>query len=388
MAPPTQASPFPAWILVGWTTIFLVGTDLFVVSPFLPLIGKDIGRSPQSLTFLVSVFSLVYAIACPVHGRVAERFSPKIVLIFGVCALAAANLYTALAPGFEHLVASRAMAGFAAAAISPMIYTLTADATAPARRASRLAIVNSGLIVSLILGAPLGLLFGSMTEWRWVFLGLAASLALMVPINVVIWTRSHEQRMARDAVFRDERLADSWPLIAGMTAWAASIYMTYTLLGTALSSRLHLDVGTIAFVLSIFGVGATLGVLSGGKLADKIGAPRVVRFSFLAMGAAFSVSALAFHSGALALLTCGLFVIALSAYGFFPAIQACAASAFTARRSTVLGLMSSALYVGITLGASLGGVIFGRLGMRQVLVASAAIALVGAALIPKPPAKG
>ncbi len=366
-----ETPAFPRWIIVGWATIFLVGTDLFIVSPFLPLMGREMGRSPQSLTVLVSVFSLVYALACPIQGRVAERFGPRAVLIFGVAALACSNAYTALAPDFEHLIASRVVAGFAAASISPMIYALTANSAEPARRASRLAFVNSGLIVSLILGAPVGLLFGNMTQWRWVFLSLAVVLAVMVPINVATWARPTTGSSPQNASQNNERLSDAWPLVAGMAAWAASVYMTYTLLGTVLATRLHLNTWAMSLVLSIFGLGATIGVFSGGKLADQIGAARVTRISFSAMAVMFCLSAFAFQFGSVMLFVLGIFFIGLSAYGFFPAIQATAATVFVARRSTVLGLMSSALYAGITLGSFVGGKIFDRQGMGEVLIASA-----------------
>ncbi len=381
MGTTADTSMLPIWIVVGWATVFLVGTDLFVVSPFLPLIGKELGRPPQSLTALVSVFSLVYAAACPIQGRVAERFGPKAVLIFGVTTLAVANAWTAFASDFTNLLCSRALAGFAAASISPMIYTLTANSIEPTRRAFRLAIVNSGLIISLILGAPLGLLLGSMTEWRWVFLGLTFLLLATIPFNLTAWASPVAGPNRQAVTPRDERLIDSWPFLAGMIAWAASVYMTYTLLGTALATRLHLDVWMTSVFLSIFGIGAMIGVLTGGRLADRVGAPRFIRMSLAAMAVMFCLSATAFHLELVSLFALGIFLVALSAYGFFPAIQAIAASAFTTRRPTVLGLMSSSLYVGITLGSLAGGVVFDAYGITLVLVVSATVACAGLALV-------
>ena len=36
----------PAGLTVGWLTMFVVGTDLFVVSPLLPMIATDYGVAP------------------------------------------------------------------------------------------------------------------------------------------------------------------------------------------------------------------------------------------------------------------------------------------------------------------------------------------------------
>jgi MFS transporter, DHA1 family, purine base/nucleoside efflux pump len=48
----------PAGIVIGWLTMFVVGTDLFVVSPVLPLISRDYDVSPASAGLCVTVFSL------------------------------------------------------------------------------------------------------------------------------------------------------------------------------------------------------------------------------------------------------------------------------------------------------------------------------------------
>ena len=364
------------WLLVSWMTVFLVGTDLFVISSFLPLIGEEVQVPPASLAILVSAFSLTYAVACPIQGRMAERWGLRTVLVSGVAALGLANLYTAMASSVLHLVISRVLAGVAAAAISPMVYALTAERAAPTQRTSRLALVNSGLVISLALGAPLGLLIGDMTDWRTVFVGLAVALWAMVPVNAAIWPAKTERRPATHAVTQ-ERLWDAWPFLLCMVAWSAGVYATYTLLGAALNQDFNASAQDMALALTCFGFGATSGVILGGRLADRIGPSRLVQLSFASMLAAFTVCHFIYRQQLYGALVVNLFVIAFVAYGFFPAIQACAAQAFTTRRPTVLGLMSSALYVGMTLGATFGAGVFRMYGLEVVLLISATAATVG-----------
>ncbi len=367
----------PIWLLVSWVTIFLVGTDLFIVSSFLPSIARELRTSPASLAILVSAFSVAYAVACPVQGWVAERLGLRTVLIAGVTSLGLANLYTAMAPDLLRLTVSRVLAGFAAAAISPVLYALTADRAAPAQRASRLALVNSGLVISLCLGAPLGLVIGDMTNWRTVFVGLATVLLIMAPINAATWSPRTTRTPAIRVAISHEQVWNALPLLVCMVAWSASVYATYTLIAMSLSQDFRASAQGIASTLACFGAGATAGVLGGGRLADHIGAGRVVRLSLLLMSAAFALCHAAYRTHVPGVLATALFAVSFAAYGFFPAIQACAARMFTAQRPTVLGLMSSALYVGITLGASLGASVFESLGMGAVLIMSAMIALGG-----------
>lgn len=364
------------WLLVGWITIFLVGTDLFIVSPFLPAIGRDFGASPASLTELVSVFSITYALACPLQAKIAERIGIRQVLLFGIAAMGAANLYTALAHTLMHLNLSRIFAGLGAASISPMIYALTAERTPPEFRAGNLALVGSGLVIALIIGAPLGLLIGAQSSWRVAFKLLAVGFALLVPINSFIWQESGRTQ-PKVSVVDHERLIDAWVYFACMIAWAASVYATYTLLGTALSKEYHASVGDLAKTLAYFGIGAVMGGILGGKLADRVGPRNVVRLSFLLMSLTFGVAYFVYPQNMNLLLSINLFCISLVSYGFFPALQACAASQFVARRPTVLGLMSSSLYVGITIGSLVGAQVFEAAGMRFVLVFSAVVAISG-----------
>ena len=243
------------WLPIAWFTIFLVGTDLFVISPLLPLIGRELGYQPASLAVLVSAFSLTYAIACPLQGRLAERCGARGVLLFGIAALAAANAYTALATSLAHLLASRVLAGFAAASISPMLYALAAEHAETERRASRMAQVNSGLVIALGLGAPFGLLVGDIGNWRLVFLGLASALTLMLPLNMRAWRTAGgpPPRAAQGAAAAPESLLQAWPHLLTMTAWASSVYAGYTLLATALGREHAADAGHIAALLSSFG---------------------------------------------------------------------------------------------------------------------------------------
>jgi len=365
------------WLLVGWFTAFLVGTDLFIVAPFLPSIGAELGVDPASLTILVSAFSLTYAVAGPLQGRVAERVGLRDVLCFGVVALGVANLYTAAAPDLFHLTASRVLAGLAAASITPMLYALTAARAAPAARAGTLALVNSGLVLALAAGAPIGLAIGTFSGWRTVFAMLGGTFLLLLPIHLATWQRAEAAAAARSANARGEQLRDGAILFLAMALWSISIYASYTLLPTAMNAEMRWPVPLIASALACFGAGATVGAVLGGRLADHVGPPRFVRVSFLATGAAFVAASLIHQQNSVWALSAALFLIALVAYGFFPALQACAAAVFAARRPTVLGIMSSSLYLGTALGAAGGAKLFLHGGMSLVLIASAVVAFAG-----------
>src|SRR5215813_13482710 len=176
--PSTMSGAFDQ-LAVAWLTMFIIGSDLFVVSPLLPLIAADYTVASASAGLSVTVFAVTYALSAPVLGHIADRVGRRQVLIYCLCAFGAANVLTALSVNFTWLLATRFVAGAAAAGVSPSIYALAGSSGPSKRRATRLAVVVSGLLMSLSFGTPLGLLTAASFDWPLVFSALGVlSLAL------------------------------------------------------------------------------------------------------------------------------------------------------------------------------------------------------------------
>src|ERR1700719_2555265 len=178
-----------AGLVTGWLTMFVIGTDLFVVSPLLPMIAADYRVSPAVAGLSVTVFALTYMVSAPLFGHAADRIGRRRVLIFCLTVFAIANLLTAVAASLFWLLGARLLAGAAAAGVSPAVYALVGSAAPPDRRATWMALVVSGLLGSLALRAPIGAWAGASIGWRPVFAVLAGlSLCLAWP-NFAIWSR-------------------------------------------------------------------------------------------------------------------------------------------------------------------------------------------------------
>jgi MFS transporter, DHA1 family, purine base/nucleoside efflux pump len=57
---------------VGWITLFLMGIDLFVVSPLLPFISEAYNVSSAMTGWMVTVFAVTYAFFAPFFGWLSE----------------------------------------------------------------------------------------------------------------------------------------------------------------------------------------------------------------------------------------------------------------------------------------------------------------------------
>src|SRR5271169_5208436 len=172
-----------ARLAIGWLTMFVIGTDLFVVSPLLPLIAADYRISPSLAGLGVAFFALTYMISAPFLGHLADRIGRRRMLTCCLVGFASANLLTASATNFTWLLSARLFAGAAAAGVSPSLYALVSGLAPTDRRATRLALVVSGLLLSLSLGAPIGGLVGASFGWQSIFSVLAGVSLLLVLAN-------------------------------------------------------------------------------------------------------------------------------------------------------------------------------------------------------------
>jgi predicted MFS family arabinose efflux permease len=68
-------------LAVAWVTLFVVGTDLFVNSPLIPLISGDFRVSARDAGLTVMAFAPGCVVAAPIFGNVADRAGRRRVLV-------------------------------------------------------------------------------------------------------------------------------------------------------------------------------------------------------------------------------------------------------------------------------------------------------------------
>lgn len=360
-------------LAIAWLTMFTIGSDLFAVSPLLPLIADDYGVSVASAGLSVTVFAFTYALCAPALGHIADRVGRRPVLTCCLCAFGLANLLTAVSADFAWLLVARLIAGAAAAGVSPSIYALAGGTAPPQERATRMAIVVSGLLMSLAFGTPIGLLTAASVDWPVVFGALGALSLLLAGLNSRVWRDADASGSVVGSAEHPTRIAVAAQL-APTVLWSTALYAMYTYLGEGLSS-LGYSSDRIAEVIVFYGSGAILGTLVGGRTADRLGAGPTSTIGLAGLGACLVLLVVALRLGLL--VDCAVAVLSFSAQLFFPAQQLRLANYFATRRTTILAWNNSALFLGISLGSLAGGQAVSLGGFDIDLAIAAVIALVG-----------
>jgi predicted MFS family arabinose efflux permease len=355
----------------GWITLFVIGTDLFVVAPLLPTLQSEfqVGATAAGLT--VTAFSGGYCIAAPLFGAIADRVGRQHTLVACLLTFAAANLLSAEARTIAPMLIARLACGIAAAGVTPSVYALVGGSAPHGRRATWMAIVVTGLLSSLPIGAPLGVLASTVVGWPTIFRALGLGALLLMALNRVAWRCD-----ASPVTSRQTAASQSGVLmfrLAPMLAWSTALYSMYTYLGAGLAVMKH-GPDDLALMISVYGAGGFAGALVGGRLTDRAGPDFTMRSSLIGVAVCFTLLGFVVQSEwrvwpAIALTS-------LTAQLFFPAQQARLLNEFPGRAATALAWNNSALFMGMTAGSVVGGQAMALGGLPAILSLSACIALI------------
>lgn len=180
-----QSAGFAVVVL---TTMNLLNyVDRWVPSAVKPLFQKDLGLSDAETSLPFSAFVIVYMIASPIFGSLAEKGRRPLLIAFGVALWSLATAAGSLATGFASFLIARALVGVGEAAYATISPTLIADHYAPERRNTVLTLFYVATPVGAALGFVLGGYLGEHYGWRTAFLAvglpglLVAAVALLLP---------------------------------------------------------------------------------------------------------------------------------------------------------------------------------------------------------------
>jgi EmrB/QacA subfamily drug resistance transporter len=166
---------------------FMASLDVFIVNVAFDSIGADFaGTTLSQLSWVLTVYAILYASLLVPAGRLADRFGRKQGFLVGLSLFTLASAACAAAGGIWWLVGFRALQAVGAAILTPASLGLVVS-TAPAEHRARWVRIwaATGALAAALGPAVGGLLVEA--SWRWVFLvnlpvgvlAFAATLALV-----------------------------------------------------------------------------------------------------------------------------------------------------------------------------------------------------------------
>ncbi|MFI8594599.1 MFS transporter [Microbacterium sp. NPDC078428] len=343
---------------------FGIGMTEFVVMGLLPQIAQDLlpelwTRSPDDAIaaagWLITLYALGVVVGAPTVSGLVARFPRNRVIVGLAAAMAVFSVLTVLAPTFELVAVSRFLAGLPHGGFFGMGALIAADLLGPGKRAQGVAIVLTGLTVANVVGVPLGTWLGQVTGWRSAF-AVVAAIFVVCAVMLAFFTPPHAGDPSRTfrAELRVFRMGQVWLALAIGAIGFGGFFAVYSYVSPLVTEVAGSPEWVVPIVLVVMGVGMTVGNLLGGRLADaNLRATLIVSLIVLAL----VLSLLALSAAWIVPLVILVFAVGATSAITSPAIQTRLMDVAGDNQSIAAALNHSALNIGNSLGAFLGGVV-------------------------------
>jgi DHA1 family inner membrane transport protein len=250
---------------------FAIGTSEFVIAGILPAVSTDLSISIPTAGYLVSVYALGVAVGGPLLATFTGRFARKRLLLAFVSIFTVGYVFCALAPNFASLLTARVVIALIHGAYFGTAMVVATSVVEENRRGFAVGLILSGLTVANIVGVPLGTAIGNSFGWRMTFWAVAAlgivSLALIAALVPADKAHAAQQGnlLAELRALAREPVATSLAVIVIQTVGQFALFTYISPLLTTVSG---ISLETVPWLLLAAGIGSTIGVLAGGRLAD------------------------------------------------------------------------------------------------------------------------
>ncbi len=360
--------------------IFALVTTEFLPASLLPRIAADMGTSEGTAGQAVTATAIMGAITAPTIAVVVPKLDRRRLLALLTLLAAVSNVLVALAPSFWVLLAARLVLGVAIAGFWAMALAVVGQLVPADRLGRAMTVVNLGVSLATVLAVPVGTYLGEAWGWRPVF-WLAAAVALAALGLLLAWLPPVPAAGA-PPLRSLAQVARSPIMIIGLAAIgliAGGHFMAFTYVRPATERVPSITPGSLAALLTIFGIAAFAGNLVLGPLAD-----RRLRLTVLLTPTLIGVATVGF---ALLANSYPLVAVAVAIWGFgFGAVPTVAmtwiARAEPDRLEAAGSLTTGMFQVAIALGAAVGGVLVDVFSVQVAFLVAGIAATTGGVLLP------
>ena len=148
----------------------------------LPEVLGEFATDLSSGSWLVISYLITMAALQPVGGKLGDRYGRKPLIVGGLLYFGLASLGAAFASSLTELLIFRVQQAIAGAIALPNGMALLREIVPAERRASRIGLLGSGIVLAAAVGPPLGGVLIKLAGWRAVF---SANLLIILPALVL-----------------------------------------------------------------------------------------------------------------------------------------------------------------------------------------------------------
>lgn len=366
----------------------LAVASIYYNQPMLAVLSTDLGTSGRVIGFVPTLTQLGYAFGILFLAPLGDRYDRRRIILIKAAVLSAALLLAGASPGIGTLLIASLVIGLSAT-MAQDIVPAAATLAPEANRGKIIGTVMTGVLLGILLSRVVSGLVAEQFGWRIMFIGAAASVAI---IGAIAW-RGLPRFKATTRLRYGALLASLGKLwkqhgaLRRATSAQALLSVGFSAFWSTLAVMLHgqpFHLGSAA--AGAFGLAGAAGALAApiaGRISDSRGPEFVSR-----LGSGLVV--VSFASMALAPLLpprAQLALLVVAAIGFDLGVQATGVAHQTivygiepSARSRLNAILFTGTFLGMAIGSALGALVLAQWGWTAVvamvtLSAAAALAV-------------
>ena len=344
--------------LLAFLTMFVIGTDTFLVAPLLPILRTVLHVTVPASGWLVSAYAVGYVLAALIAGPLSDRYNRKTILLLGLFAFALMTAACGLVSTFPGMLLARFAAGCAAAFVTPQIWASIPELVSPKHILPLMGLATAGLATAQLAGIPIGSFLAAL-NWHFSFFAVAAVASLLWLVLTGFFPSvpsQHRGFVGYHALLYRKNF--SLALLAYLVFQTGN-FAAFSFIGTWFATAFHFAVKDIGWAMLGIGAGNMLGSLLGPRLTKGFSERRTLLLGLGSMAFCYALIPWFSSPGAAIL---GLSLCMFLAGAVFPTLMNAVVSRASDVRGTASALANAAMYTGVTVGAALGGVLMAHFG--------------------------
>ena len=179
-------------LLVVGIPLFFTVLNASAVAVLLPEVGRDLSIGTGSLAWLMTGYLLVYGVAIPFYGRIADLYGARRLFLFGLTVFAIGSILSAVAPNYPLLLGARLIQAAGGAAIPGLGMAIASRAFPSEKRGTVLGLISATIGVGAAVGPLLGGVMSDAFGWRSIFI-ITALAAVVIPVGFKVLSRDEER---------------------------------------------------------------------------------------------------------------------------------------------------------------------------------------------------
>lgn len=363
----------PTALLLG---NFVVGTSVVAPAGILDELSRDLDVSIRQASYLIAFGSALLCFASPLMSWATSSLDRRVALAGAMLVIAVSQVASAFVTTFWALLAIRLVMLLAAALVTPQAASIAGIIARPEKRASTVAFVFIGWSFALALGVPLATAIASRYGWPASYLTIGAMAAVCFvafvlalparfitpPVDLKSWAE----------LFRSPPILT---LLAISGIFACAQFMVLTFIQPLLLLVGKTDADGVVLTIMLYGTAGLAGSIVAARIVGPIGA-----FAASLVFAGAVAAGMAVWSAGSGFLLAMMIGAVIWGFGFTATNSLQQARLVLAAPSLSAGsiaLNTSVLYIGQSVGSTIGGILYERGHYLPIGYLATAIMLAG-----------